>query len=38
MISKDVENGLIPFWYGSTYGTTYTNATDATHEIYSICK
>lgn len=28
MVQKDVEEGLIPFWYGSTFGTTYSNATD----------
>jgi len=27
-VQKDVENGLIPFWYGGTYGTTFSVAND----------
>lgn len=28
LILKDIENGLIPFWYGASYGTTFSCAND----------
>jgi hypothetical protein len=28
MVQKDMDNGLIPFWYGGTYGTTFSCAND----------
>jgi len=37
-LKKDVEDGLIPFWFGSTYGSTLSGAIDLTHEIINLCK
>lgn len=28
IVKEDIEAGLIPFWYGATYGTTFSNASD----------
>lgn len=28
MISEDVKNGLIPFWFGFSYGNTFSAAID----------
>jgi hypothetical protein len=30
MLKSDTEKGLIPFWYGATYGTTFSAANDLT--------
>jgi glutamate/tyrosine decarboxylase-like PLP-dependent enzyme len=37
MVQKDVSDGLIPFWYGSTWGTTATCAYDQVDEIADVC-
>ena len=37
MLKEDRENGLIPFWYGASYGTTNTCAYDQVNEIADIC-
>ena len=28
IVNKDIEEGLIPFWFGSSYGTTFSLAID----------
>lgn len=38
MLKEDLENGLIPFWYGASYGTTNTCAFDQIDEIGEICE
>jgi aromatic-L-amino-acid decarboxylase len=37
MIEEDVANGLIPFWFGFSYGTTFTAAVDISHRAIAIC-
>lgn len=37
-MQNDVDNGLIPFWYGATYGSTFSGANDLNPEILRICK
>ena len=38
MLKKDVEEGLIPFFYSATYGSTFSAAVDLTPELIEICK
>ena len=38
IVEADVKNGLIPFWYGATFGTTFSCATDVNAEVIRICK
>lgn len=38
IVQKDVSDGLIPFWYGATYGTTFSCANDVNEEVIRICK
>jgi hypothetical protein len=38
MIEEDVANGLIPFWFGFSYGNTFSAAVDITHRAINICK
>lgn len=30
LLKKDIEDGLIPFWFGVTYGSTLSGAIDLT--------
>lgn len=38
MISEDVQNGLIPFWFGFSYGNTFSAAIDVSMRAIEICK
>jgi aromatic-L-amino-acid/L-tryptophan decarboxylase len=38
IIENDIEQGLIPFWIGSTIGTTSTGACDNIFELSDLCK
>lgn len=38
MVEEDVGKGLIPFWYGASYGTTFSGANDLNSEVIRICK
>ena len=38
MLKKDVEEGLIPFFYGGTMGSTFSAAVDLTKEVIDLCK
>ena len=38
MVEKDVEDGLIPFWFGASYGTTFSVAIDIEPRLIDICK
>lgn len=38
MLEKDVGDGLIPFFYGATYGSTFSAAIDLCPEIIELCK
>jgi glutamate/tyrosine decarboxylase-like PLP-dependent enzyme len=38
MVDEDVKNGLIPFWFGFSYGTTFSAAVDVSERAFSICK
>ncbi len=31
MVKEDVKNGLIPFFYGITHGSTFSGASDYTN-------
>ena len=33
MVEKDVADGLIPFFYGATYGSTFSAAIDLNQEV-----
>lgn len=37
IIQADVKQGLIPFWYGATVGTTPSGANDQIKELIDIC-
>ena len=37
LLKKDIEDGLIPFWFGATYGSTLSGAIDLTPEVVDIC-
>jgi len=37
MLKEDVENGLIPFYFGSTIGSTSSGSNDPIVEIREIC-
>ena len=38
MIENDKKEGLIPFFYGATYGSTFNAAKDLSHEFLEICE
>lgn len=38
IIEEDVKNGLIPFWFGGSYGTTFSAAIDMNDDIANLCK
>jgi glutamate/tyrosine decarboxylase-like PLP-dependent enzyme len=38
MLQKDLESGLIPFWYGCSWGSPLTCAYDQIDLIGDICK
>ena len=38
MIEKDLKDGLIPFYYGASVGTTFSAAIDQIDEIGEICR
>lgn len=37
-IKQDIENGLIPFFCGSSIGSTWAGSVDPNEEIAKICK
>ena len=37
MVGEDVRNGLVPFWFGASYGTTHSVAIDITPRIVALC-
>lgn len=38
MVEEDVKQGLIPFWCGFSYGTTFSAAIDISDRAIQICK
>lgn len=38
ILKKDIDDGLIPFFYGASIGTTFSAAIDQIEEIGKICK
>lgn len=38
MIDKDIKEGLIPFWYGSIFGSTLTGAYDQIDQLGDLAK
>ena len=37
-VKKDIEEGLIPFWFGASYGTAFSLAVDLEPKLVEIVK
>ena len=37
-MEEDVKQGLIPFWFGFSYGSTFCAAIDISERAFAICK
>jgi glutamate/tyrosine decarboxylase-like PLP-dependent enzyme len=38
MMEEDIKQGLIPFWCGFSYGTTFSGAIDISERAFKLCK
>ena len=38
MVEQDEKEGLIPFWFGGSWGNTFSGAVDVNQEILQFCK
>lgn len=38
IVEEDIKNGLIPFWFGGSFGNTFCAAVDMTSQIVDFCK
>ena len=38
MLAEDVAKGLIPFWFGFSYGNTFSSAIDVSERALEVCK
>ena len=38
MLEEDIAKGLIPFWFGFSYGNTFSSAVDVSERAFKLCK
>ena len=38
MLQEDLEAGLIPFWFGFSYGNTFCSAVDVSQRAFDLCR